>query len=129
MGRKRKIWEEIIDLIILVVCQFLYTSVLRLPVFLHELIRLYPVLFVCFPIVSGQYAFRKYLIEHNAATRFPDIAMIENYLGKDLVFPGFTYGQIILINIGICIVFIVAAFFFVRWMTKVARRRGTIEFY
>jgi len=89
----------------------------------------FPVVFVCLPIVSGQYAFRKYLIEHNTAARFPDIVMIEDYLGADLTFQGFTYGQIILINIGVCIVLLVAAYFFVRWMTKVARRRGTIEFY
>jgi len=89
----------------------------------------FPVLFVCFPIVSGQFAFRKYLVEHTVATRFPDIGMIENYLGKDLVFTGFSYGQILLINLGVCIIFLVAAYFFVKWMTKVARRRGTIEFY
>lgn len=84
-----------------------------------------PVLLVCFPVVSGQFAFRKYLVEHNTAARFPDMALIEG----GGTFAGISYGYILLINLGVCILFLIGAYFFVRWMTKVARRRGTIEFY
>lgn len=84
-----------------------------------------PVLAVCLPIVSGQFAFRKYLIEHDSSARFPDMSIITT----DSNFQGFTYGQMNLINIAVCVISIVGAFYFVRWMTNVARRRGTIEFY
>ncbi|MHA1125140.1 MAG: hypothetical protein ACTSO7_02360 [Candidatus Heimdallarchaeota archaeon] len=68
---------------------------------------------VCIPIASGQYAFRKYLIEHNTSTDF----------------FVFTYWQIILINLAVSIVMLVGSYFFVKGMTKLSRKRGTIEFY
>ncbi|HUU79044.1 MAG TPA: ABC transporter permease [candidate division Zixibacteria bacterium] len=68
---------------------------------------------VCLPITTGQYALRKYLIEHNTAADF----------------FGLAYWQVILINIAICAVLLVAMYFFVKAMTKLARKRGTIEFY
>ncbi|NHJ06072.1 MAG: hypothetical protein EAX90_14695 [Candidatus Heimdallarchaeota archaeon] len=68
---------------------------------------------VCLPITTGQYAMRKYLIEHNTAADF----------------FGLTYWQVILINIAICAVLLVVMYFFVKAMTKLARKRGTIEFY
>ncbi|MHA1442632.1 MAG: hypothetical protein ACTSPK_12345 [Candidatus Heimdallarchaeota archaeon] len=68
---------------------------------------------VCIPIASGQFAFRKYLIEHNTSADF----------------FGFTYWQVILINIAICAVLLVGSYFFVKGMTKLSRKRGTIEFY
>jgi len=84
-----------------------------------------PVVAMSFPVVSGQYAFRKYLIEHNTAAKFPDMSYIEG--GGS--FAGLSYGYIILINVGVCIVFLVGTYFFVKWMTQIARKRGTIEFY
>ncbi len=68
---------------------------------------------VCIPIASGQFAFRKYLIEHNTSADF----------------FGFTYWQVILINIAVCAVLLVGSYFFVKGMTKLSRKRGTIEFY
>lgn len=84
-----------------------------------------PVVFICSPVVSGQFAFRKYLIEHNTAARFPDMALIEG--GGS--FAGLSYGIVILINIAVCVVFLIGSYYFVKWMTKIARKRGTIEFY
>ena len=92
-----------------------------------------PTVLVCFPIVNGQYAFRRYLVEYNTTVRFPDMIMINEHRvneGLDPVsFAGLTYGHIILINIGVCLLFLVGSYFFTKWMTKVARKRGTIEFY
>ncbi len=68
---------------------------------------------VCLPIAAGQFAMRKYLIEHNTSADF----------------FGFAYWQILLINLAVCIVLLVGAYFFTKGMTKVARKRGTIEFY
>lgn len=68
---------------------------------------------ICLPITSGQFAMRKYLIEHNTSTDF----------------FGFAYWQILLINLAVCIVLLAGAYFFTKGMTKVARKRGTIEFY
>lgn len=92
-----------------------------------------PVVAVCFPIVSGQYAFRRYLIEHDTTVRFPDMFMINDYRANEgldpVAFEGISYGYMLLINLGICILFILGCYFFAKWMTRVARRRGTIEFY
>ncbi|MHA1557224.1 MAG: hypothetical protein ACTSPM_09865 [Candidatus Heimdallarchaeota archaeon] len=72
-----------------------------------------PAVIICLPIAAGQFAMRKFLIEHDTSTDF----------------FGFAYWQIILINIAVCIVLLVGAYFFTKGMTKVARKRGTIEFY
>ncbi|MFW9925084.1 MAG: hypothetical protein ACFFDW_17555 [Candidatus Thorarchaeota archaeon] len=85
----------------------------------------WPVLSVCIPIVTGQYAFRKYLIEHDAYARFPDVS----YFADQTDFAGLTYWQVVLINLAVCAVFVLASFYFVKWITKIARKRGTIEFY
>lgn len=71
------------------------------------------VVIICLPIAAGQFAMRKYLIEHNTSADF----------------FGFAYWQIILINLAVCIVLLIGAYFFTKGMTKVARKRGTIEFY
>jgi len=68
---------------------------------------------ICLPITTGQYAMRKYLIEHNTSADF----------------FGFAYWQILLINIAVSAVLLVGAYFFTKGMTKIARKRGTIEFY
>ena len=68
---------------------------------------------VCLPITTGQFAMRKYLIEHNTSADF----------------FGFAYWQVFLINIAVCVVLLVGAYFFTKGMTKLARKRGTIEFY
>lgn len=68
---------------------------------------------ICLPITTGQYAMRKYLIEHDTTADF----------------FGFAYWQIFLINIAVCAVLLVAMYFFAKGMTKLARKRGTIEFY
>ncbi|MGC9780392.1 MAG: ABC transporter permease [Candidatus Heimdallarchaeota archaeon] len=85
----------------------------------------WPVIAVCIPIVTGQYAFRKYLIEHDTSALFPDVS----FFSDKTDFAGLTYGHMILINIAVCAVFAVGTYFFVKWMTQIARRRGTIEFY
>jgi len=92
-----------------------------------------PVVFVCCPIVTGQYAFRRYLIEHDSSVRFPDMDVINNHrINKGLeaiAFPGLNYGYMLLINLAVCGIFLVGAYFFAKWLTQVARKRGTIEFY
>ena len=70
-------------------------------------------LIVCIPIASGQFALRKYLIEHNTSADF----------------FGLAYWHVILINLAICLVMLVGTYFFVKGMTKLSRKRGTIEFY
>lgn len=84
-----------------------------------------PVVAVCIPIVTGQYAYRKYLIEHDTSARFPDVS----FFADKTDFAGLTYWQVILINIAICVVFLLLSYFVVKWITQVARKRGTIEFY
>jgi hypothetical protein len=70
-------------------------------------------LVISMPIASGQYAMRKYLIEHNTAAGF----------------FGFNYGQILLINLGFAFGFLAIVYFTTKWITGIARKRGTIEFY
>ncbi len=92
-----------------------------------------PVVFVALPIVSGQYAFRKYLIEHDTTVRFPDMQVINDHRVKNgfapLSFTGLNYGYMLLINFVVSCLFLLGAFLIAKILTQVARRRGTIEFY
>ena len=78
----------------------------------------FSVLVVCIPIAAGQRAFRNFLVMHDTTGTV--------YKAD---FLGLAYWQVVLINLAVCILLLVASYFFVKGMTKLSRKRGTIEFY